>query len=206
VSRGLLDEARRLAEHNVALLSKLEPEAPVVFLEPSCHSMFIDEYRQFQIPGADRLAERCVLFEELIVKLLRVEADALGFRGGSESVAIHGHCHAKALGDAALLPELAQAIPGVQARLLDTGCCGMAGAFGLLEKTAPLSKAVAGPLVEMVNALPAGTRVVASGTSCRHQIAELTDAKPIHMAELLSEFLISPSSGGRPKLDTDKHR
>jgi Fe-S oxidoreductase len=191
VSRGLLDKARRLAAHNVALLLELEPTAPVVFLEPSCHSMFVDEYRQFEIPGADRLAERCVLFEELMVEVLREDSGALALSNGDPLVAIHGHCHAKALGDADLLPELAEFIPGVRARLLETGCCGMAGAFGMLEKTVELSTAVARPLVEKVNALPEGTRVVASGTSCRHQIAELTDAQPVHMAELLSDHLTS---------------
>jgi len=189
-SRGLLDEARRLGEHNVALLLDVEPSAPVVFLEPSCYSMFVDEYLQFRIPGADRLADRCVLFEGLIGDLLGSETDALGFREDQVRVAIHGHCHAKALGAASRLTELAARIPGVRAELLDTGCCGMAGAFGMLQKTASLSRTVAGPLVEAIDSLPLGTQVVASGTSCRHQIADLTDAEPVHMAELLAEHLM----------------
>jgi hypothetical protein len=31
---------------------------------------------------------------------------------------------------------------------------------------------------------------VASGTSCRHQIADLTNAHPKHMAELLAEAIM----------------
>ncbi len=191
-SRGLLDEARRLGEHNVALLRGLADGAPIVFLEPSCYSMFADEYRQFQIPGAGEVAARCMLFEELLAGLLASQPDALAFRGNGLRVAIHGHCHVKALGDARLLPRLAQRIPGARAELLATGCCGMAGAFGMMASKAALSRAVATPLVEAIEALPEGTRVVACGTSCRTQIRHLTDAEPLHMAELLAAHLARP--------------
>ena len=188
-SRGLLDEARRLGEHNVALLRDLADGAPIVFLEPSCYSMFVDEYRQFQIPGAGEVAARCVLFEELLAGLLGSQPDALVFRADHLRVAIHGHCHTKALGDARLLPRLAQRIPGTRAELLATGCCGMAGAFGMMASKAALSRAVATPLVEAITSLPEGTHVVACGTSCRAQIRHLTDAEPLHMAELLAASL-----------------
>ena len=190
-SRGLLDEVKRLAEHNVPLLSRLEPDAPIVFLEPSCHSMFIDEYRQLRIPGAAELAERCVLFEELLFDLMAAEPAALALQPSGLRIAIQGHCHAKALGDARLLPRLAQWIPGVEAELIDAGCCGMAGAFGMLEEKAALSRAVAVPLVDAIVALPDHAAVVACGTSCRHQIRHLTAAEPIHMAELLAAHLAS---------------
>jgi len=188
-SRGLLDEVRRLGEHNLAVLRGLADGAPIAFLEPSCHSMFIDEYRQLRIPGAAEVAARCVLFEELLAGLLGSQPDALAFRGNGLHVAIHGHCHAKALGDARLLPRLAQRIPGARAELLATGCCGMAGAFGMMAAKAALSRAVAAPLVEAIESQPEGTLVVACGTSCRAQIRHLTDAEPLHMAELLASFL-----------------
>ena len=74
-------------------------------------------------------------------------------------------------------------------KLLETGCCGMAGAFGALESKYELSLKVAEPLVAQIRQQPPGTIVVASGTSCRHQIEHLTQAHPRHMAELLSDAL-----------------
>jgi Fe-S oxidoreductase len=65
----------------------------------------------------------------------------------------------------------------------------MAGAFGMMASKADLSRAVAAPLVDSIEALSEGTRVVACGTSCRAQIRHLTDAKPLHMAELLASAL-----------------
>ena len=190
VSRGLLDEAKRLGRHNVELLRRTGKGEPIVFLEPSCYSMFIDEYRQFGLPGAEEVAGRCRLFEDLIFEIVETDPGALPLSHDDLVVAIHGHCHAKALGDAGILPRLASHIPGADARLLATGCCGMAGAFGLLRETADLSRAVAEPLVGAVEALPDGAVVVATGTSCRHQIADLTRAEPVHMAELLADHLV----------------
>ena len=87
------------------------------------------------------------------------------------------------------MARLAGRLPGRTATLLDTGCCGMAGAFGALESKYELSLKVAGPLVEKIAAQPPGTAVIASGTSCRHQIEHLTTIHPRHMAELLAEAL-----------------
>ena len=66
----------------------------------------------------------------------------------------------------------------------------MAGAFGALKSKYELSLQVAEPLVEKIENQPAGTIIVASGTSCRHQIEHLTTTHPKHMAELLADALL----------------
>ena len=87
------------------------------------------------------------------------------------------------------MAQLTERLPGRKATLLDTGCCGMAGAFGALASKYELSVKVAEPLVRAVKNQPAGSEIVASGTSCRHQIVDLTTAKPKHMAELIAEAI-----------------
>ena len=111
------------------------------------------------------------------------------FNQRTESVAIHAHCHAKSLLNPAFMPQLAERVPGRTARLLDTGCCGMAGAFGMMESKRQLSLQVAAPMLEKIRAEGAGVTVIASGTSCRHQISELSAIKPKHMAEILANAL-----------------
>jgi Fe-S oxidoreductase len=189
-SRGVLDDARRLGEHNLRLLAAEDPANRIVFLEPSCWSMFVDEYRQLRIPGAEQVAERCVLFEDLVADLLEREPGAIELGSGAERVAIHDHCHAKALRDGSHLPRLVERIPGTDVELLATGCCGMAGAFGMLAESDALSRRVAEPLVALVERSAPGTRVVASGISCRHQIRDLAGVEPIHFAQLLAECLL----------------
>ncbi|NLX21228.1 MAG: FAD-binding protein [Phycisphaerae bacterium] len=189
MSRGVLDMVDRLGRHNVSMFMEQGGDEPIIFLEPSCHSMFIDDYLNLHIPNAERVAPRCVSFEDFIFGLLERDPAAIPFRKDGLRVAIHGHCHTKALGDVNLLPRLAGKIPGAQVRLLETACCGMAGAFGMLKSKYELSRQVAQPLVDKINALEPGTELVASGTSCRHQITHLTTAKPLHMAELLAQAL-----------------
>ncbi|HOQ86928.1 MAG TPA: (Fe-S)-binding protein, partial [Phycisphaerae bacterium] len=96
---------------------------------------------------------------------------------------------AKALSDASIMPKLANKVPGASAKLLDTGCCGMAGAYGMLRSKLELSKKVAQNLIDKIEACDPDTTVVASGTSCRHQIHYMTDKHPVHMAELLAMAL-----------------
>ena len=186
-SMGRLDVAADFGRMNAARLA--ESDAPIVFLEPSCYAMFKEDYIELKVGGADALAARSHLFEHFVGDLLDTEPDALALRSAEHGTAIHAHCHTKALSDPARLSTLAGRIPDNEVTLLDTGCCGMAGAFGAMEDKYELSVAVGAELADLVDALAPGTRLVASGTSCRHQIEHLTDAKPLHMAELLAEAL-----------------
>lgn len=189
-SRGMLDDLRRAAEHNLSLLRGTNE--PIVFLEPSCWSVFVDEYRQLGIEGADEVADRCRLFEEVVADLFDGGSLSAAISGPVREVAVHGHCHAKALSDPKTVFSLLERLPGASPRQLDTGCCGMAGAFGMLSDHRALSHQVAGPLVAAIEALPSETAVVASGTSCRHQIAALTSVRPLHLAEFLASYLRDP--------------
>jgi Fe-S oxidoreductase len=189
-SQGNLDKARRLGEHNVNLLNRDVDNAPIIFLEPSCYSMFAEDYREMNVSGAERVAERCFLFEQFIDDLLAREPAALQFKPRSGRLIVHGHCHVKALTEPAFLKRLAGRLPQREVTILDTGCCGMAGSFGMLQSKYELSLKIAEPLAKQVRGQPYGTLVVASGTSCRHQIGHLAPIRARHMAEVLAEALI----------------
>jgi FAD/FMN-containing dehydrogenase/Fe-S oxidoreductase len=189
-SQGNLEAAATLGQHNLDLLQHSGTDTPILFLEPSCYSMFVEDYRELKLPDTDAIARRCFLFEQFVDDLLEGEPGALQFDNKSAQVAIHAHCHAKSLVKTDFMARLAARLPNRTAMLLDTGCCGMAGAFGALESKYELSLKVAAPLVQQVAAQTAGTVVVASGTSCRHQLEHLTPVHPKHMAELLAEAIV----------------
>ena len=188
-SQGNLEAAREMGRHNLDLLTATKSDAPILFLEPSCYSMFVEDYRELKLSGTEPIAKRCHFFEQFVDELLENEPDALHFNEVPGNVAIHAHCHAKSLVKTGFMARLAARLPGRTAALLDTGCCGMAGAFGALERKYDLSLKVAAPLVEQVSAQPPGTVIVASGTSCRHQLEHLTPVHPKHMAELLADAI-----------------
>jgi Fe-S oxidoreductase len=141
------------------------------------------------IDGVEDLAKRCFLFEKFVDDLLAQEPDALQFKNGSVNVAIHPHCHAKSILNPSFMAALAERVPGRKATVLDTGCCGMAGAFGALAEKYDLSVHVAQLLLDKIDNQPPGTEIIASGTSCRHQLVDLTNLHPKHMAELLAEAI-----------------
>jgi FAD/FMN-containing dehydrogenase/Fe-S oxidoreductase len=188
-SQGNLDYAAQLGQHNVDLLNQTERSTPILFLEPSCWSMFVDDYRELKIQNADKSAVRCFLFEKFIDDLLSREPNALPFEERPLNVAIHAHCHAKSLMNPAFMARLVERLPGRKAQLLETQCCGMAGAFGALADKYDLSIQVAGLLVRAIADQLPESEIVASGTSCRHQIVDLTSARPKHMAELIADAI-----------------
>jgi len=197
-SQGNLEAAAAMGQHNLDLLRQSETDTPILFLEASCYSMFVEDYRELKLPDTDAIAGRCFLFEQFVDDLLEREPDALRFDNKSVEIVIHAHCHAKALTQPGYMARLAGRLPGRTATLLDTGCCGMAGAFGALESKYELSLKVAAPLVQQVTTQAAGTVVVASGTSCRHQLEHLTLVHPKHMAELLADAIVQTQADGEP--------
>ena len=189
-SQGNLDEAARLGRHNLALLNAAQDNTPIIFLEPACYSMFVDEYRELKLPDAARVAARCFLFEQFVENLLDREPNALSFNDHAERIMIHVHCHAKALTDTDYMYQLVTRIPQRTVTLLEAGCCGMAGTFGMLESKYDLSVKVAAPIIQVIRSQPFGTIFVMSGSSCRQQISHLTHVRLRHMAEMMAEALM----------------
>ena len=128
------------------------------------------------------------LFEEFV---LRNAARTEGlFDAASQQVAVHGHCHAKALvGVDPVLDTLSLA--GYLPLDLKTGCCGMAGSFGYEASHQTVSMAMAeASLLPAVRAAGANDLIVADGTSCRHQIHDGAQRDAVHVARVLEAALL----------------
>jgi Fe-S oxidoreductase len=102
---------------------------------------------------------------------------------------VHGHCHQKALVGTGGTAAALRLVPGLEVRVLDAGCCGMAGSFGFETEHYDVSVAVAElDLLPALKAEPAAA-VVAPGTSCRHQIHDLAERRALHPLEVLADQL-----------------
>lgn len=178
---GMLDLARRYLARTLSALERdLRADVPIVGLEPACMAVFKDELTQL-FPDdelARRLSRQSYLFGDFLVRSLW-QPPRLGGRA-----LVHGHCHQRALfgmaGDLEFLASL-----GVEAKLLDAGCCGMSGSFGFDPRYYELSiKAGEAVLLPAVRSADAGTLIVANGYSCREQIAQCTEREGLHVAEI----------------------
>ena len=191
---GLLGAARRyLARVLDRMAREIEAGYPFIFLEPSCASVFKDELLELfpNDPRAQRLSQQAWLLADWLAA--KAPEFATGRLTGAQ-VLIHGHCHHKAVfgGPANEIALLRQA--GATVDMIQAGCCGMAGPFGFEADKFEVSKTIAqdGLLPAVESAAPS-TIIVADGFSCREQIAQLSDRKAMHFAELLVR---SRDSGG----------
>jgi Fe-S oxidoreductase len=202
LSTGLVRAARDLATTNVELLdSVISDEALLVGIEPSAILSFRDEYLDL-VPeplagAARRLAGRTLLIDEFLAREARrgrITADA--FTSGSRRIALHGHCHQKALSSVADSAEILALPRNYSVEMIPSGCCGMAGSFGYGREHFSISMKI-GELVlfPFVRSAERLTLIAAPGTSCRHQIADGTGRRALHPVEILHAALARPTIG-----------
>jgi Fe-S oxidoreductase len=198
ISQGLLGSARRQAAASVDRLYPLaERGVPIVFFEPSCLSAIREDVpsllRGDDQRRAQRVADRAVLFEELLEREWEAGHVQLDLGDGPAQILLHGHCHQKAMGRLAPAKALLGRIPGATVVDLDAGCCGMAGSFGYAREHFELSRAIGERrLLPAARSLREGDVLVASGTSCRHQVADFTGVRALHAAELIRSLMAGP--------------
>ena len=199
ISQGLLAAARRQAARSTDRLYPLaESGLPIVFLEPSCLSAIREDVPSLLRGDAQRrargVADRAMLFEEFLEHQCGSARARLHLLSGPSRILLHGHCHQKAMGRLAPASALLARIPGSTLVDLDAGCCGMAGSFGYLRDHFDVSRAIGERrLLPAARSLGPGSVLVASGTSCRHQIADFTGTRALHPAELLRSLVRDPA-------------
>jgi len=196
LSAGMVEQARAEARRTMTALAG---PLPVVGLEPSCLLTLRDEFSSM-LPGAEAtaLAARAVLLSEFLVREgVRLPLDA---RPGRAHV--HGHCHQKSFGAFPDALAALRQVPGLDVQPITSSCCGMAGAFGYQAETQDASRAMAeAGLLPAVRAAGADELIVADGTSCRHQIGDLSGRRAVHSVVVLDRAL--RSGQGRPQAEPE---
>jgi Fe-S oxidoreductase len=183
---GMLDMARRWLRR---LLAALRPQVragvPVVGLEPSCVSVFREEMPDLLHgePDALKLASQTFLLSDFLVQ----KAPQLTLPQLARKAVVHGHCHHKSVLGFDAEEEMLHRC-GLDYTVLDSGCCGMAGAFGF-EKGEHYDVSIKcgeRVLLPAVRSAPSDTLVIADGFSCREQIAQTTTRRALHLADVLA--------------------
>ena len=200
ISTGMLRVARDLAATNVELLDPVvTDDAPLVGIEPSAILGFRDEFPDL-VPerlasAARRLASRTFLIDEFLAReARRGRVTSAAFTTEPRRIALHGHCHQKALAsvdDSAAILRLPR---NFTVEVIPSGCCGMAGSFGYGREHYDVSMQI-GELVlfPFVRSTTSDTLVAAPGTSCRHQIGDGTGRAALHPVEILHDALLRPT-------------
>jgi Fe-S oxidoreductase len=197
LSKGMLKEARGIAEKNVRQLAQLvSNKKPLLGLEPSGILSFADEYpdllRGEWKEKAISLSKNCLLLEEfLVIEFNAGRIRRESFDSEPRRIRLHGHCHQKAAGRL-IASKKALCIPARhEVLLIPSGCCGMAGSFGYEAEHYKLSMQI-GELVLFpeIRKERQETIIAAPGTSCRHQILDGTGRTALHPVEILLEAVL----------------
>jgi FAD/FMN-containing dehydrogenase/Fe-S oxidoreductase len=196
ISTGQLDVGRRVLGRTVdALRDHVRAGGLVVGLEPSCTAVFRADAAELFPDDLDvqRLRAQTVTLAELLDahtpdwEVPKVDRQAM----------VQTHCHHHAVmgvkADAAVMARA-----GLDAEVLDSGCCGLAGNFGFEEGHYEISMACAERvLLPRLREAPEDAVVIADGFSCRTQIQQ-GGVKPRgrHLAEVLAEALAEKTPSG----------
>jgi FAD/FMN-containing dehydrogenase/Fe-S oxidoreductase len=195
---GFLDMAKVYLQNILATLStQIEAGMPMVVLEPSCCSVFRDEMRNLfpESAAAKRLAENTFTLAEFLEKKVpgyvppQLKREAI----------IQGHCHHKSV---MRMKEEKSVMDKMQLnyKLLESGCCGMAGSFGYEKDKYSVSLACGErALLPEVRKAALSTVIVADGFSCKEQIAQETNRHALHLAEVLKMAMDERSTGMYPE-------
>ena len=195
ISEGMLDRAIENASYNIdALRGYADEGIPIIGCEPSCTSALTDDYIELiGTPDAKRVAEATYSFEEFFAQLAEKDALPLKFSAAPRDILLHGHCHQRAL--VGIQPTVQMLSLPVEhtVSVIDSSCCGMAGAFGYEKAHYDLSMKIGElRLFGAVREKPPGSFTLsAAGFSCRHQLEHGTGVQPKHPIEVLHESMIA---------------
>ncbi|WP_245549313.1 FAD-binding and (Fe-S)-binding domain-containing protein [Noviherbaspirillum massiliense] len=185
---GMLDHAKHYLQHVMdALGDDIRNGTPIVGLEPACVSVFRDELPNLfpHDEQAKRLQAQVFMLSEFLDK----QAGDFRFPPIAQRAIVHGHCHHKSVlkmdAEESVLRKL-----GLDFRMLDSGCCGMAGSFGFeADKYEVSMRCAERVLLPAVRAAVPDELVIADGFSCREQILQTTSAQPLHLAQVLKRAI-----------------
>jgi FAD/FMN-containing dehydrogenase/Fe-S oxidoreductase len=197
LSKGLLKQARKIAERNVLIFNDLITEqTPLIGIEPSAILTFRDEYidllRGDLQEKARKIAQNTFTIEEFIAKEIdKGNIKREQFTTDKKLIKVHGHCHQKALSSMTPTKKMLSLPQNYEVHQIPSGCCGMAGSFGYETEHFEVSQKI-GELVLFPTVRKQSEDVIicASGTSCRHQIKDGTGRIAKHAVEILWEAIL----------------
>jgi len=202
ISVGMLRQAIETIDVSVNRLSAAAADPNVraiVVCEPSCLSAIKDEWLALKCRSSkatrEKIAAKSSLVEDFIDRAWnehpnRPLVERLAAPAHGPPVVLHGHCHQKALWGIETTARLLRRLVGDRLRILDAGCCGMAGGFGYGADRYELSMTIGElTLFPSLREAPVDAIIVAPGTSCRHQVHDGVNRRAIHPVELAASLV-----------------
>ncbi|KLT68739.1 FAD-binding and (Fe-S)-binding domain-containing protein [Flavobacterium sp. ABG] len=194
LSKGFLEEAKKIANINVGVFKELVSEdTPLIGIEPSAILTFRDEYLRLadDKESAAKVSQNAFTIEEFFKKeILKGKITADSFSEEKKEIKIHGHCHQKSLSSIEATFAMLNLPKNNLVTIYNSGCCGMAGSFGYEKEHYKVSMQMGeDTLFPKVRSTAENVKIAAAGTSCRHQIYDGTSREAQHPVSILKSCL-----------------
>jgi Fe-S oxidoreductase len=194
LSGGFLPESKKLAQKALKKLqnaAKTLKNAPILGVEASAVLSAVDEYGRL-LPEEKKWIEdqRIATIDKFLAdELPKLTGTKQLFAPYPKEILLHVHCHQKSLESAGDTAYVLQLLLGANVNRVKSSCCGMAGSYGMKRENFEMSKKMADlVLLPAIEAFE-GEHIVATGTSCRHQIDDLSSRSAVHLMDVLWEQL-----------------
>jgi len=195
ISKGLLDEAKKNVDYNTNLLYEyVKKGIKIVGVEASCISSIQDEFPDLaeDKEKAKKISENTFSIQDILMQIKNDNNQQINWNSNSKDLLLFVHCHEKALNGtnnslgSLNLPEK------YNAKLIDAGCCGMAGSFGMEKEHYDVSKKMAEDrLLPSIENSEKDQEIIVTGISCHDQINDLSVKKSRYLVEVLAEAIDS---------------
>jgi Fe-S oxidoreductase len=187
ISDGAVARAKRLAQKNVELLAEWVRQGyKIVTTEPSAALALKHEYLNLlDDQDANIVSENTIDASSFLLQLHLSGDLELDFRPINASIGYHLPCHQRALSEEIPALKLLRLIPGLQVELMDKGCSGMAGTYGIKRKNYLRSLRMGFALINAMRS----TDIIAGTTecsTCKIQMEQGTTKPTVHPIKIIA--------------------
>tara|TARA_B100000579_G_scaffold86857_1_gene68029 strand:+ start:20206 stop:23118 length:2913 start_codon:yes stop_codon:yes gene_type:complete len=193
ISKGLLDDAKKNVDYNTNLLYEyVKKGIKIVGVEASCVSSMQDEFPDLadDKEKARKISENTFTVQDLLMQIQDDNFQQISWNSSNKDLLLFVHCHERALNGTSNSLESLNLPQKFNAKLIDAGCCGMAGSFGMEKEHYEISKKMAEDrLLPTINNSSENEEIIVTGISCHDQIKDLSNKNPKYLVEVLAEAI-----------------
>ena len=187
ISEGAIARAKKLARRNIERFAELVRQGyTIVTTESSAALALSHEYRNLLDDNDSKLlAENTVDACSFLWEMHQTGGLELDFRPVNANIGYHTPCHQRALGRGTPAVSLMKLIPSLNVELIEKGCSGMAGTFGLKRKNYRRSLRTGFGLIDAVRSptIVAGTTEC---STCKIQMEQGTSKPTVHPIKIIA--------------------
>jgi anaerobic glycerol-3-phosphate dehydrogenase C subunit len=187
ISEGVVARAKKIASKNVEMLAEWVRQGyKIVATEPSAALAMTHEYLNLlDDSDAELVAANTMDAMSFLLELHHDGDLELDFKPINAAIGYHLPCHQRALNDDVPAIQLLRLVPGLNVDLIEKGCSGMAGTYGIKRKNYKRSLRMGFALINAMRS----TDIIAGTTecsTCKIQMEQGTTKPTVHPIKILA--------------------